>query len=149
MDIGLPVGVDAGLSSYEPVSGARRTDVPNPDVTAPSIPDTGIIPPAFQLDFIVDEKVANSKQMAKIQRWMLQDKETDDFLKGRFGIRYDAKDYMDIVPVGGASPSGLKLVHFQFLDDIGWGGLVVCRATLQFGGNPTAWVTALQAFIDA
>lgn len=145
MVIGVDAAFDAGLIGYTPIADTRRTDVGSPDNVTPSSPDTGNIPPSFNLEFIIDERLADSKMLARMQKFILGDKITDDLQKGRFGIRYDAKSYMDQVPLGTGNAHGLKLTHFEFDDDIAWGGLVHCKATLVFSGNPAVWITALEA----
>ena len=145
MKIGVDAAFDAGLIDFRLVTDARRTDVGSPDNQAPTSPDTGLIPPAYELEFMIDERVNDTKMIARLQKFMFGDKITDDFPKGRFGLRYDAKSYLDIVPLGTGNAFGLKLLHFEFDDDIQWGGLVHCKATLQFSGNPAALITQLEA----
>ena len=145
--VGLEIGIDdsfeAGLISYKPVADARRTDVGNPDQVGGHSPDTGNTPILFELDFIVNEKTANSKIMAKMMRWMLEDKDNDNFF-GKTGIRYDAKSWMNVEPT---SIAGGKIIHFDFLDNITWGGLVNCRALVLSHGNPSAMKNNIQAFL--
>ncbi len=153
--VGMLVGISdapsahpVGLISYHPVNDARRTDVPEPDQQGSSVPDTGNVPLIFELDFIVNEKILDSKDLAKIQKWMLQPKivrtGTAPFPKGRFGIRYDAKSWMSVIP---DNEAGLKLLHFDFHDDLLWGGLVHCKVTLQRAGIPDDMITNINTFL--
>jgi len=147
--IGMTIGVngafDAGLLDYKPVFDARRTDVSNPDEQTPSSPDTGNTSPIFELTFMVDERVADSKMLARISKFMLQEKANAIFKEGRMGIRYDVKSEFNITPAGTPDFSGGKLIHFEFDDDMAWGGTVFCKALILFNGNPTALIAALDA----
>jgi len=145
MTIGVDNDFDAGLIDYHVVADARRTDVGNPDQIVPSTPDTGIVPVIFELEFMIDERLVDSKMMARLTKFMLEAKKTDAFLKGRFGIRYDVKSEFNITPVGTPNFSGGKLIHFDFNDDINWGGLVHCTALILFNGNPVNLIAQLDA----
>lgn len=143
MEIGLPTTeTPTGLISYKPVADGRRTDVSNPDQTAPSAPDTGIVPFLYELEFIVNEKITDSVMLARLARFMLEPKISDDFPKGKIGIRYNAKSEFNINP---ELVSGGKIMHFDFLDDITWGGLVNCKVIVAFSGDPTTLLAALLA----
>jgi len=147
--VGMTVGVDddfdAGLIDFHVVSDARRTDVGSPDNTTPSSPDTGNVPTAYELEFVIDERLIDSVMIPRLQKFLFGDKVTDDFSKGRFGLRYDAKSYININPLGTGNAWGGKLIHFDWDDDIQWGGLVHCKATILFTGNPAAIITQLEA----
>lgn len=147
--IGFTIGIDndfdAGLLSYKPVFDARRTDVGNPDETVPSTPDTGITPPIFELTFMIDERVIDSKMMARLAIFMLEEKSNTVFDKGNIGIRYDAKSEFNITPAGTPNFSGGKIIHFEFDDDMQWGGTVFCKMLILFNGNPTTLLAALDA----
>lgn len=149
--VGMNIGLDdntnqkIGLLSYRPVFDARRTDVPNPDQESTSVPDTGLIPTGFELDIIVNEKVDDNIDLAKLSKFSLQPKTIRDFYsKGRFGIRYDAKSYLNVTPT---NVLGLKLIHFDFIDDFVWGGLDHVKLTFSQGGNPAAIITQIDAFL--
>jgi len=149
--VGMNIGLDdstnekIGLLSYKPVFDSRRTDVPNPDQESTSVPDTGLIPTGFELDIIVNEKIDDNIDLAKIAKFALQPKKIRGvFSKGRFGIRYDAKNYLNVTPT---NVLGLKLVHYDFLDDMVWGGLDHVKITFAVGGNPTAIITQIDAFL--
>jgi len=149
--VGMNIGLDdvnnvkTGLIAYRPVFDARRTDVPNPDEQSSSVPDTGVIPTQFELDFLVNEKITVNNDLAKLSKFSLEAKVIRGiFSKGRFGIRYDVKNYLNVIPT---NTLGLKLLHFDFLDDLIWGGLVHCKATFAVGGNPQAIITAIDAFL--
>lgn len=149
--VGMNIGLDdnsnekIGLLSYRPVFDSRRTDVPNPDQESTSVPDTGLIPTGFELDIIVNEKVDDNIDLAKVAKWSLQPKAIRDFYsKGRFGIRYNAKAYLNVTPT---NVLGLKLIHYDFLDDFVWGGLDHVKLTFALGGNPAAIITAINAFL--
>jgi len=144
MKIGVDAAFDAGLTGFKMVTDARRTDVGSPDNVTPSSPDTGLIPPAYELEFIIDERVSDTKMIARLQKMLFGDRITDDFPKGRTGLRYDAKNYVNINPLGTGNAWGGKLVHFDWDDDIQWGGLVHCKATILFTGNPAAIITQLE-----
>ena len=147
--VGFTIGVngefDAGLLSYKLVLDARRTDVPNPDKIVPSTPDTGIVPPVFELLFMVDERLNKSKMLARLTKFMLQEKKNNIYRKGNIGIRYDEKSEFNIMPVGTPDFSGGKIIHFDFDDDITWGGTVFCKALILFDGNPDALIAQLDA----
>lgn len=150
--VGMNIGLDdvnnalIGLISYRPVFDARRTDVPNPDEQSSSVPDTGVIPTQFELDFIVNEKITTNKDLAKLSKFSLQAKTVRGiFSKGRFGIRYDDKSYLNVIPT---NVLGLKLLHFDFIDDLVWGGLVHCKATFAVGGNPQQLINNIDAFLS-
>lgn len=145
MSIGVDEDFDAGLLSYKPVFDARRTDVGNPDETVPSTPDTGITPPIFELTFMVDERLVDSKMMVRLAIFMLEEKTNLIYDKGRMGIRYDAKSEFNITPAGTPDFSGGKIIHFEFDDDMQWGGTVFCKLLILFNGNPTALLAALDA----
>jgi len=145
MTIGVDEDFDAGLVDYSLGASARRTDVGSPKNTTPSSPDTGMIPPEYEIEFIVDERLVDSKMLARMQKFILQDKITDDFSKGRFGIRYDAKSYLNITPLGTGDAWGGKLTKFELDDDIQWGGLILCKATILLAGNPAIMIAQLEA----
>ena len=149
--VGMNIGLDdnanekIGLLSYRPVFDSRRTDVPNPDQESTSVPDTGLIPTGFELDIIVNEKVDDNIDLAKLSRMSLQPKTIRGiFSKGRFGIRYDAKSWLNVTPT---NLIGLKLVHYDFIDDMVWGGLDHVKLTFSLGGNPADIITQIDAFL--
>jgi len=149
--VGMNIGLDdntnqkIGLLSYRPVFDSRRTDVPNPDQESTSVPDTGLIPTGFELDIMVNEKVDDNNDLAKLAKFSLQPKTIRDvFSKGRFGIRYNAKAYLNVTPT---NVLGLKLVHNDFIDDMVWGGLDHLKLTFALGGNPAVIITQIDAFL--
>jgi len=149
--VGMNIGLDdnnnekIGLLSYRPVFDSRRTDVPAPDQESTSVPDTGLIPTGYELDIVVNEKVDDNVDLAKIAKFSLQPKTIRDiFSKGRFGIRYDAKSWLNVTPT---NVLGLKLVHYDFLDDMVWGGLDHVKLTFALGGNPAAIITQINTFL--
>lgn len=144
MVIGVDAAFDAGLVDFFERGDARRTDVGSPDNVTPSSPDTGNIPTTYEIEFMIDERVNDSKMIARMLKFLLGDKKTDDFSKGRFGLRYDAKSYININPLGTGNAWGGKLVHFEWNDDIQWGGLIHCKATILMVGNPAAMITQLE-----
>jgi len=146
MVIGVNEAFDAGLIDYHPVADARKTDVGSPDNVTPSSPDTGNVPTQYEFEFMIDERLGvNSKMVPRMLKFLFGDKVTDDFPKGRFGVRYDAKSYQNITPLGTGNAWGGKLIHFDWDDDIIWGGLIHCKATILFVGNPAAMITQLEA----
>ena len=145
MTVGVDADFDAGLIDYAPLVDARRTDVGSPDNKLPSSPDTGNVPPQFRLEFFIDERINDSVMIARLMKFAIDSKETDDFQKGRFFIRYDAKSYMNITPLGTGNAWGGKLMHLDVDDDIRWGGLIHCSATILLTGNPAAFITQLEA----
>ncbi|KKN76244.1 hypothetical protein LCGC14_0372700 [marine sediment metagenome] len=149
--VGMDIGLDdnsnkkIGLLSYRPVFDSRRTDVPNPDQESTTVPDTGLIPTGFELDIIVNEKVDDNIDLAKLSKFSLQPKAIRDFYsEGRFGIRYDAKSYLNVTPT---NVLGLKLIHYDFIDDFVWGGLDHVKLTFALGGVPAAIITAIDVFL--
>lgn len=144
MVIGVNAAFDAGLMDFAVITDARRTDVGSPDNVTPSSPDTGNIPTHYEIEFMIDERLADSKMVARMQKFLLGAKITDDFSKGRMGLRYDAKSYLNINPLGTGNAWGGKLIHFTFNDDIQWGGLILCKATILMVGNPAAMITQLE-----
>jgi len=145
MTIGVDDDFDAGLMDYHPTFSARRTDVGSPDNKTPSSPDTGNIPSKIEIEFEVDERLIDSKMLARMSKFLLDAKETDDFQKGRVGVRYDAKSYLNVNPLGTGNAWGGKLDAFDFDDDITWGRIVHCKATILIVGNPAALITQLEA----
>lgn len=146
-------GKEIGLTGFHIVNDARKTDVPNPDQYTAKAPDTGMIPLLYELDFIVNEKVSLSKAIAKLQLWSLEDKivrtpvspeTTAPYPEGRTGIIYKNKTWMNIVPT---ATVGGKLVHFDWDDSMYFGGMVTCKAFIQYVGKPTAMIAALNTFI--
>lgn len=145
LKIGVDAGFDAGLIDFHMVSDARRTDIGSIDNQTPSSPDTGNVPAAYELEFMIDERLNDTKMIPRLQKFLFGDKITDDFPKGRFGLRYDAKSYININPLGTGNAWGGKLIHFDWDDDIQWGGLIHCKATVLFTGNPAAIIAQLEA----
>ena len=146
MTIGVDEDFDAGLTDFVNLADARRTDVGSPDNTTPSSPDTGTVPTQYEIGFIIDERLGtNSKLIPRMLKFLYGDKITDDFPKGRFGLRYDAKSYCNITPLGSGNAWGGKLIHFEWDDDISWGGLIHCKATILFTGNPADIIAQFEA----
>ena len=147
--VGMNIGVNnnfiIGLTGFKPTFDARRTDVGNPDNIVPSTPDTGVIPPVWQIDFIVDERLANQKAEARLAKFMLEEKANTTFKKGRIGIRYDAKPEFNFTPAATPNFSGGKIISFPFDDVITWGGLVEGTVMIQFNGNPATLIAQLDA----
>jgi len=146
MTIGVDAAFDAGLIGFVNISDARKTDVGSPDNVTPSSPETGNVPPMYQLEFIIDERLGvNSKMIPRMLKFLYGSRVTDDFPKGRFGLRYDAKAYSNITPLGTGNAWGGKLIHFEWDDDIAWGGLIHCKATILFVGNPADIIAQFEA----
>lgn len=147
MNIGLDDNTNKkiGLISFKPVFDSRQTDVPNPDQESTSVPDTGLIPTGFELDVVVNEKIDDNIDLAKMSLFALEPKAIRAiFSKGRFGIRYDAKSWLNVTPTNFI---GLKLTHYDFMDDLVWGGLNHVKIAFSLGGNPADIITQINAFL--
>jgi len=71
-DYGVNEITDAGIISWRPSGDKRRTDISNPDQEVFRKPDTGNANMSYDLDFIINEKSADSVAVAKLFKFYLQ-----------------------------------------------------------------------------
>lgn len=130
-----------------PVGDARRTDVPNPLNRTLRKPDTGIVSMQFQIDMIVNEKIADSKSIAKLFVMYLEANVVRaKFGQGRIGVRFDKfqNGSFDVTPT---NVQGCKIIHVEVDDQLSWGGFIPISVIIEFVGNSATIVAAMKSLI--
>jgi hypothetical protein len=84
---------------------------------------------------IEDPKTGGLDPAHKFKQWMLEDKTNSSFPKGRFGLRLDDFDALDLTPSNSSSNErGYILSNVEFIRDGETKGKLQFVATLRFNG---------------
>jgi len=81
---------------------------------------------------IEDPKTGGLDPAHKFKQWMLEDKTNSSFPKGRFGLRLDDFDALDLTP---STNRGYILSNIEFIRDGETKGKLQFVATLRFNGT--------------
>jgi len=122
-----------GLFESQTTSGRRRrTDIENAFANDTNKPDTGSAGLFIEINFLIDESLAESLIPAILNKWDAEGTSTEAMPKGQLGLRNNKRTAFNLKP---ASNSGFKMVEFDIFDDEKAGILVPGRILLEHAGD--------------
>lgn len=81
--------------------------------------------------------VAPGSKMDILKKWLIEDKTSTTFRKGRFGLRMDDNPIFNVLPSSSAPFYGYVLANIRFLRPEDHSNKVDVIITLRFSGNPS------------
>ena len=121
------------IETYKVILSLVTQENPNPNTNNPnSLQDTGLAVVEYELTGFFDSTVATASAIEDFRDWLTTAKTDTAYPFGRFGIRNDQRDEIDVVP---QTTQGLMLEHFETNDEYEYTGRTGFTVRLRFNGD--------------
>jgi len=153
-DYGVNEASEIGVIGFHIGAPQRPTDVPaiaetSGNERASSSPDTGIVTVKFDINFLVNEKIASfPKNIAKLLKWSVRAQTVRGIYKrGRFCLRNDKMGALPTILAD--NDAGIKFIDLTIDDEIEWSDHQTGTIHLLYTGDYTTFQTNLNTIINA